>query len=188
MTRALRALVVATAFLIPLTFASVVAGHALSVPGDVIATPQAGGTPAATAQQTDKTTAENGDTLVYITKTGKKYHADGCRSLAKSKTAITLRDAVARGYTACSLCKPPTLKAGQEAAGPSTPVPLASAARTAGKDNEDVTVYITRTGAKYHRAGCGSLAKSSIPIKLSEAVAKGYTACRLCNPPELTKR
>jgi methylphosphotriester-DNA--protein-cysteine methyltransferase len=134
-------------------------------------------------------TADNGDTIVYITKTGKKYHADGCRSLAKSRIPIKLRDAVARGFTACSICKPPALTAGQEAAVPPTAAPPAPAARTApAQDNGDVTVYITTTGAKYHRAGCRSLAKSSIPIKLREAVAKGYSACKLCNPPALTKK
>jgi hypothetical protein len=52
-------------------------------------------------------------------------------------------------------------------------------------DNGDTIVYITKTGAKYHRAGCRSLAKSSIPIKLRDAVAKGYGACKVCKPPEL---
>jgi len=49
---------------------------------------------------------------------------------------------------------------------------------------KDVTVYITRTGKKYHRAGCRSLVSSSIPISLNVAKAKGYTACKLCHPPE----
>jgi hypothetical protein len=138
------------------------------------------------AHQSPSQPADNGDTLVYITKTGKKYHADGCRSLSKSRIPIKLRDAVTRGYTACLLCKPPVLTAGQEAAGPSTAVPLA--ARTAAKDNGDTTVYITRTGAKYHRAGCRSLSRSMIPIKLRDAVAQGYGACRLCNPPALQKK
>lgn len=41
---------------------------------------------------------------VYITKTGKKYHRDGCGSLAKSKIETTLAEAKKRGYTACALC------------------------------------------------------------------------------------
>jgi len=44
---------------------------------------------------------------VYITKTGEKYHRDGCQYLAKSKIAINLEDAKARGYGPCSKCKPP---------------------------------------------------------------------------------
>jgi phosphatidylserine/phosphatidylglycerophosphate/cardiolipin synthase-like enzyme len=39
-------------------------------------------------------------------------------------------------------------------------------------------VYITRTGAKYHRAGCSSLSQSSIPIRLPEAKRRGYTPPR----------
>lgn len=49
---------------------------------------------------------------------------------------------------------------------------------------KDVTVYITRTGRKYHRAGCSSLRSSSSPISLKDAKAKSYTACKLCHPPE----
>ncbi|MHB9024737.1 MAG: copper amine oxidase N-terminal domain-containing protein [Armatimonadota bacterium] len=45
------------------------------------------------------------------------------------------------------------------------------------------TVYITRTGAKYHSAGCQYLRRSCIPISLSEAKAQGYTPCSRCSPP-----
>ena len=47
------------------------------------------------------------DTIVYITRTGKKHHADGCRYLIKSKIPISLKEAIQRGYTPCSRCKPP---------------------------------------------------------------------------------
>lgn len=42
------------------------------------------------------------------------------------------------------------------------------------------TVYITKTGKKYHREYCKSLKKSKIPIELNQAKQKGYTACKLC--------
>lgn len=42
--------------------------------------------------------------VVYITNTGKKYHATNCSSLRKSKHAITLANAKASGYTPCSKC------------------------------------------------------------------------------------
>jgi len=51
--------------------------------------------------------AKSSDITVYVTKTGKKYHLDGCSSLAKSKIPISLSDAKARGYTPCSVCRPP---------------------------------------------------------------------------------
>ena len=53
------------------------------------------------AQQDPKTQT------VYITRTGKRYHRDGCRYLAASKVASTLKDAKAKGYTACKVCHPP---------------------------------------------------------------------------------
>jgi len=48
---------------------------------------------------------------------------------------------------------------------------------------KEVTVYVTNTGKKYHRAGCRYLSKSQIAINLSNAKAEGYTPCSACNPP-----
>lgn len=47
--------------------------------------------------------------------------------------------------------------------------------------SDNSTVYVTKTGKKYHRDGCSSLSKSKIPITYAEAVAKGYTPCKSCN-------
>jgi len=47
----------------------------------------------------------------------------------------------------------------------------------------EVTVYITRTGKKYHRSGCRYLRKSCIPTSLTEAKRQGYTPCKVCKPP-----
>ncbi len=46
---------------------------------------------------------------------------------------------------------------------------------------EDVLVYVTKTGSKYHREGCEFLKRSKIAIKLSEARAK-YGPCGKCRP------
>jgi len=46
------------------------------------------------------------DPIVYITDTGTKYHRDRCRYLSESKVAIKLSEAIRRGYTPCSVCKP----------------------------------------------------------------------------------
>ena len=43
---------------------------------------------------------------VYITNTGEKYHAAGCRYLSQSKIAIQQKNAIAQGYGPCSVCKP----------------------------------------------------------------------------------
>lgn len=45
------------------------------------------------------------------------------------------------------------------------------------------TVYITKTGEKYHTGGCSYLKKSKIAISLDEAKADGYSPCSRCNPP-----
>jgi len=44
------------------------------------------------------------------------------------------------------------------------------------------TVYITKTGTKYHTSTCRYLQSSKISISLSDAKAKGYTACGVCKP------
>jgi len=45
---------------------------------------------------------------VYVTKTGEKYHRDGCRYLRRSKIPMSLKEAATR-YEPCSVCKPPTI-------------------------------------------------------------------------------
>ncbi len=51
-------------------------------------------------------------------------------------------------------------------------------------DTHPTTVYITKTGEKYHTAGCSYPGKDKIPISLSEAKAKGYTPCSKCHPTD----
>lgn len=43
-------------------------------------------------------------------------------------------------------------------------------------------VYVTRTGDKYHRAGCRYLRRSQIPMSLKDAEAHGYRPCSVCRP------
>ena len=45
------------------------------------------------------------EAIVYVTRTGKKYHLDGCRYL-KSRRSIRLSEAK-RLYQVCRVCKPP---------------------------------------------------------------------------------
>lgn len=47
---------------------------------------------------------------------------------------------------------------------------------------DDIIVYVTKTGKKYHKAGCRYLRKSSIPIKLKDAKSR-YSPCSVCKPP-----
>ncbi|PCG20789.1 hypothetical protein [Brachyspira sp. G79] len=47
--------------------------------------------------------AEN---IVYITKTGKKYHLRNCRTIKGEAYEISLSEAEYKGYTPCKVCKP----------------------------------------------------------------------------------
>ncbi len=53
--------------------------------------------------------------------------------------------------------------------------------KKATQEGSDI-VYITRTGTKFHRAGCRYLRYSAIPIRRSEAIAQGYSPCSVCRP------
>ena|ERR1035437_6948402 len=53
-------------------------------------------------------------------------------------------------------------------------------------DPAKITVYVTKTGGKYHRDGCRYLSKSKIPMSLKDA-AKKYEPCKVCKPPTLAK-
>lgn len=70
-------------------------------------------------------------------------------------------------------------KAAQEKA--ATTSSSASSANKASSTTNSQTVYITKTGKKYHNDGCSSLKKSKIAMSLSEAEAEGYTPCKNCH-------
>jgi competence protein ComEC len=63
--------------------------------------------PTFTPTPTPEPASESTDSIVYITKSGEKYHSDGCRYLKSSKIETTLSDAKSRGFTPCSVCNPP---------------------------------------------------------------------------------
>jgi endonuclease YncB( thermonuclease family) len=54
-------------------------------------------------------------------------------------------------------------------------------------ESKEETVYVTRTGAKYHREGCRYLRYSAIPMSLGEAKQR-YSPCSVCNPPVGTSK
>jgi micrococcal nuclease len=55
--------------------------------------------------------ASRPDTIVYVTRTGSKYHAENCPALRRSKIAVGLAEAAA-SYEPCSVCNPPVPAAG----------------------------------------------------------------------------
>lgn len=66
-----------------------------------------GGSSESNADVHDPRDTAAGKATVYVTRTGAKYHRDGCRYLSKSKIPISLEDA-RRRYGPCSVCRPPT--------------------------------------------------------------------------------
>ncbi len=50
--------------------------------------------------------SNSNDTIVYITKSGKKYHRPGCRFLGENPIAITIEEAKQKGYQPCKTCFP----------------------------------------------------------------------------------
>ncbi len=48
----------------------------------------------------------NDNTIVYVTKSGTKYHSKGCRFLSKSSMPMKLKEAKVK-YSPCSVCNPP---------------------------------------------------------------------------------
>lgn len=59
---------------------------------------------------------------------------------------------------------------------------LSEAQTTGATEPEAETVYITRTGSKYHRSSCQYLRRSRIPVSLKEA-KQSYGPCSVCKPP-----
>jgi endonuclease YncB( thermonuclease family) len=57
----------------------------------------------------------------------------------------------------------------------------AQAGRTT--EPEEETVYVTRTGSKYHRSSCQYLRRSRIPVSLKDA-KQSYGPCSVCKPPQ----
>ena len=47
--------------------------------------------------------------------------------------------------------------------------------------NQD-SVYITKTGQRYHRGTCHYLRKGAFPITRQKAIAQGYELCEICKP------
>ena len=99
---------------------------------------------------------------VYVTKSGSKYHAQGCSLIAnKDAQAIPLDEAIARGLSACARC-------------------LASNQASAQDEKADV-VYFTKSGTKYHKANCNLIKnRQTSSATIDEAVKKGLEPCGRC--------
>lgn len=65
-----------------------------------------------------------------------------------------------------------------------TPTQTAPSETTQTHDRSQDTVYVTRTGKKYHRDHCPSFRKNTVLTEMTrgEAEANGYEPCNRCNP------
>jgi micrococcal nuclease len=70
------------------------------------------------------------------------------------------------------------------ATSPAKPAPKSAISSKPDRDSpghDHETVYVTTSGKKYHRDGCGHLKKSKKAISLEE-VKERYTPCKVCKP------
>ncbi len=50
------------------------------------------------------------ETIVYLAKSGSRYHQKGCKYLKNSGKQVTIITAMKQGYAPCNVCKAPHLK------------------------------------------------------------------------------
>jgi hypothetical protein len=60
--------------------------------------------PAAATPREPASTAQKQDCTVYVTRTGHRYHREGCRYLSHGAVAMTREEALKRGLTPCHVC------------------------------------------------------------------------------------
>jgi len=112
-------------------------------------------------------TRGNREPEVTVLLVGEEYHLASCpRFPGGPTTEVTIKEAQKRGYKECRTCR---------AAG-------GTDLKTPDDDAATRTVYITRTGSKYHRSGCRYLSKSKAPLALKDAKRRGLTPCKVCKP------
>ncbi len=88
--------------------------------------------------------AASGDTIVYRTASGKKYHTMTCSQLnGKDSIEITLEKAVKAGLEPCSKCNPPTLADESSSGTASAASPAAATAAKSGGFLSGVSPVLT---------------------------------------------
>jgi len=97
-----------------------------------------------------------------------------------SKITFNKKASSVKGSAAPKATAKPTVQESSKAVATPSPTPKEEVKPAPTEETKDTTVYITATGSKYHKDGCRHLAKSKIPISLSEAKSKGYEPCGTC--------
>lgn len=110
---------------------------------------------------------------VYVTKRGKTYHSEDCRSIAnKDTTAIPIEDVQNR--RPCKRC---------------IDKPLASInLEETMPVNEEDAVYVTKSGKKYHKQDCQLIkSRDTKAISFETAQGKSMSPCKKCFEEEMAK-
>ena len=115
---------------------------------------------------------------VYVTRTGKKYHASGCRYLSQSKIPMDIKTAKSRGYTACSVCGGvPVGNASNEQSGSNT--------NQYQREKIESVYHGNTSSKKFHKPSCRYYNCKNCTAVFSsrqKAIAAGYEPCKVCNP------
>ncbi|MCD7840038.1 MAG: Ig-like domain-containing protein [Erysipelotrichaceae bacterium] len=97
---------------------------------------------------------------------------------AKSAGTATITVSVGDQSKTCKV----TVKAKATSSSSSKSSSNSNSTKSSSSSSSSYTVYITKTGECYHRGTCSSLRKSKIAISKSDAIARGYRACKNCKP------
>jgi micrococcal nuclease len=122
-----------------------------------------------------------GDTAVYVTNSGKKYHRDSCSSLSRSKIAIPLEDAVSSGYEPCGICKPPALAPAPAAIGKAA-TGTANGALGGAANGETAGLY--RVNLAGLKTSAGADIRRMVQAEVVGHVDGDTVRVRISNPPE----
>ena len=119
-----------------------------------------------------------GATVYRTDKDGTIVFTSDAHTITVDKKASTVKE------NAPPTASKPTTQATVITPKSTTPKKTAPKVTAPSTDNQNVTVYITDSGKKYHRAGCKYLKKSKHAISLKDAKAGGYGPCSVCDPPQ----
>ncbi len=99
------------------------------------------------------------------------------KGLSVKKLLLCLLIACVMALTACGS---QTVQSGGVVMRAAEPVPTVSFEDLADYTEEHI-VFVTKSGEKYHEAGCSHLSKSSIPVTLEQALQEGKEPCSRCH-------
>lgn len=127
--------------------------------------------------------------LVYIDKENidSKYHSVTCSCIQPNRyTTMPVETAFAQGYRKCPICSAPLSDfERQEKEREFKEIVKSSSNQSLNNmqtNSDNRTVYITKTGVKYHKAGCDTMKSTPYKITVSQADSRGYAPCKVCNP------